>query len=326
MKFLVDASWKILLKDMGIDSIEVLKRAQLPEDLLVRKDAALSIAEYFRLWESLDQTSNDPLFPLTLGQAVTAEAFHPVLFSALCSPNLNIAMSRVSKFKKLIGPLTLDVNILPESTTLTLNCLDSQYPLPSSLIATEFVFLVNLVRMATRETVKPISIVSSRLITNIDQYVEFFGVYVNFGRINKLVFSSEDALLPFITENEKMWNFFEPELGKRLSDMDSDVDFADRVQSSLMELLPSGQSSIDDVANKLAISKRTLQRRLSEEKTNFQIILNTVREKLAKHYLSNSELSNTQISFLLGYDDPNSFFRAFHTWTGLTPKQLRVNQ
>ena len=71
--------------------------------------------------------------------------------------------------------------------------------------------------------------------------------------------------------------------------------------------LSSGRSSIDEVAEKLLVSKRTLQRRLKEEETSLQTILNRVREKLARHYQTNSSFSAKKISFLLGYDDPNFF-------------------
>ncbi|MEM7443942.1 MAG: helix-turn-helix transcriptional regulator, partial [Pseudomonadota bacterium] len=77
------------------------------------------------------------------------------------------------------------------------------------------------------------------------------------------------------------------------------------------------------VAGRLAISARTLQRRLSEEGTSFQQELNGIREELARHYLTNSHYSSAEISFLLGYDDPNSFIRAFHAWTGQTPERAR---
>ena len=77
------------------------------------------------------------------------------------------------------------------------------------------------------------------------------------------------------------------------------------------------------VCERLLVSKRTLQRRLGNEGTNFQNLLNSVREDLANYYLKNSDLTHTQISFLLGFNDPNSFFRAFHNWTGTTPESAR---
>ena len=78
------------------------------------------------------------------------------------------------------------------------------------------------------------------------------------------------------------------------------------------------------MARKLALSKRTLQRRLHRENTTFQEILNSTREDLARHYLARTSLSGAEISYLLGFEDPNSFFRAFHTWTGQTTEQVRV--
>ena len=97
----------------------------------------------------------------------------------------------------------------------------------------------------------------------------------------------------------------------------------DRVHSCLLELLPTGESSIENIAKKLGVSKRTLQRRLKGESTSFKDVLNQTRKKLARYYLKNSNISGGEISFLLGFDDPNSFFRAFQTWTGTTPESFR---
>jgi len=91
----------------------------------------------------------------------------------------------------------------------------------------------------------------------------------------------------------------------------------------LLEMLPTGQSAAHQVAKSLSVSKRTLQRRLTTEATSFQLILNQTREGLARHYLSRSNLSNGEISLLLGFDDTNSFLRAFLQWTGVTPKAFR---
>lgn len=66
----------------------------------------------------------------------------------------------------------------------------------------------------------------------------------------------------YCSRNESMWEFFEPELKRRLSMMETDDSCAARVRSALMELLPSGECTIDDVAKKLGYSKRSLQRKL----------------------------------------------------------------
>ena len=110
-----------------------------------------------------------------------------------------------------------------------------------------------------------------------------------------------------------MWQFFGPDLQKRLAELDESATTADRVQAALLELLPGGTASIDPVSKKLGTSTRTLQRRLNHEGQSFQTLLNRTRENLATHYLQTSDISGAELSFLLGFEDPNSFLRAFHT-------------
>lgn len=120
-------------------------------------------------------------------------------------------------------------------------------------------------------------------------------------------------------------NIFEPELKKKLADLDIDDSYGKRVRSSLVELLPRGEAAIEDVAKSLGISKRTLQRKLKAENTNFQQQLNATREMLAKNYLLNTTMTIDDIAFLLAYQETNSFLRAFNTWTGVSAQQYREN-
>lgn len=325
-KFFLDAigNWRIILNDLGINANELLRLSQLPGDLFSRKNPSLTTEEYFRLWNSIDQLMDDPSFPLRLGEIMSPESFSPLFFAALCSPNLNVAMTRVSHYKRLVGPMTIHVEEEVETTTVSLDYLNTDKPFPATLIAAEFVFLVHLVRLATREQIKPLSVSAKLLFTNKKDYAAYFGVTPTIGEKNQLQFSAIDANRPFLTENKEMWRFFEPELSKRLTEIEADATFSSRVRSSLLELLPSGLCSADDVAKKLAVSKRTLQRLLKNENTTFQQELNQTRESLARHYLANSTFTGAQISFLLGFDDPNSFFRAFRSWTGATPESVRA--
>ncbi len=72
------------------------------------------------------------------------------------------------------------------------------------------------------------------------------------------------------------------------------------------------------------MSPRTLQRRLQAEGTTFQDVLSSTRESLARHYLGRTGVATGEIAFLLGYEDPGSFHRAFRDWTGQTPGTART--
>lgn len=152
---------------------------------------------------------------------------------------------------------------------------------------------------------------------------EYLGCQPTQGNRNVLTLSGADAALPFITRNESMWQYIEPELRRRLSEMEIDDSMAARVRSALVELLPAGKTTIDFVASKLCMSRRTLQRKLTDEHTTFQQQLNSTRLLLAQNYLRDSERTNDDIAFLLGYEDTTSFLRAFSTWTGQTVTEYK---
>jgi AraC-like DNA-binding protein len=101
--------------------------------------------------------------------------------------------------------------------------------------------------------------------------------------------------------------------------------FVDMVSRALRTLLLQGAASGTEVAQSLAMHRRTLNRRLKEHDTTFQQILDTVRFTVAKELLESSGVSLEEIASALGYGDIVSFIRAFKRWTGLTPGAWRVS-
>lgn len=92
---------------------------------------------------------------------------------------------------------------------------------------------------------------------------------------------------------------------------------------ALRKLLLHGKGSGDDVAQALALHRRTLNRRLSAEGTTFQKVLDRVRFAVAKEMLEDSRAAIPEIATALGYADYVSFTRAFKRWTGSTPGAWR---
>lgn len=290
-RFNVQLGWKILITDLGVNPALVLRLAGLPADLFARKDASLSPADYFRLWHGLEQAAGTDMWPLKMGQAISVEAFDPPIFASLCSSNLNAALQRLAQFKMLIGPLTLVVEITAHQTCATLDCYGNAEPIPRGLGVAELVFLTQLARLGTRKHIVPLWVELIQLPDQREPYQEYFGAPLSRGRANRIAFSASDAGRPFLTENAAMGNFFEAGLAKKLSDLDTEASMKERVRSALSEMLPAGRSSIEEAANRLAMSKRSLQRRLSDELSSYQEVLNVTRRELAHYYLSRSSTS-----------------------------------
>lgn len=322
-KFVVSPTWQLMLRDMQIDPSEVLIHANLPADLFNREVAYLSPAKYFQLWRGIDRAAGEREVALLLAESFKAEAFDAPIFASFCSPNFNTAVKRLSNYKPLIGPMLLDVDQGKSATRLTIDCYGHEEGVPPSLAMAELVFFTQLIRLATREQVAPMSVSLPELPGELAPYKQYFGCEITLSPDVRIRFSAEDASRPFLTSNASMWEFFEGKLNQKLADLDVAASISDRVRAVLLEGLPSGENSAEFVADKLAMSKRTLQRKLADEAETFQSILVSVRADLADHYLEKSQMSLGEISFLLGFQESNSFIRAYRSWRGVSPGQYR---
>ena len=321
--YALDSTWRLLLKDLGVPADRVLRRAALPEDLLERPAVRLEAMDFYRFWAGLACELTDALLPIRLCRALRSEGFSPPLFAALCSPNLQVAVQRIAAYKKLVAPMRLQLHEGEHTFSIELLWTHAGRGPPPSLVLTELLFFATLARMGTRESLVPLQVMTTHPPAQAEAYRGFLGTAVVQGDAHRLLFSRADALRPFLTASEGLWAAFEPELRTRLAALKAQVTVGQRVRAVLLEALPSGQAGIDRVAARLAMSRRSLQRHLEAEGLSYQQLLREIRLSLAQHYLSKTELPTAEISFLLGFDEPNSFYRAFRQWTGHTPESSR---
>lgn len=326
-RFTVGPSGRALLADLDVNLADVLRRARLPVAVYAHETVELNTDEYYAFWRALIEESDDALLPIRIGEALRAEVFDPPLFSAFCSPNLAVAAARLTTYKKLIGPLRLEVGTSGGATRIAMHWPDAERA-PDALILVELIFWVALARMATREEVRPVKFAAPVDLTAAEStaYRAYLGTPVERADVPAVTFSFADAERPFLTANDRMWEYFEPALRQRLTALEPEPSTTAIVGQTLLRLLPAGSATVDTVARELTVSTRTLQRRLHQEGTSFQAVLRDTREALARHYLRTSALSAGEISYLLGYEDTNSFYRAFQSWTGRTPEQMRATR
>jgi AraC-like DNA-binding protein len=96
-----------------------------------------------------------------------------------------------------------------------------------------------------------------------------------------------------------------------------------RIRDLLTQELTGGTPTLGHIAKRVAMSERTLSRRLEEEGTNFKALLDDLRRRLSLRYVRKSELAFSEIAFLLGFSQTAAFHRAFRRWTGQTPLECR---
>ena len=322
--YILDGRYKDLLQYHGINVEEVLRKAQLPTDSLNHRIPTMTEENYYRFLAALGELSEDDYLPIKLSCTNKIEAFSPPIFAAYCSKNGATCIERLARYKRLIAPMKFIIIKNSDTTTVEIVGDNEELKQPAFLVSCEFAFLTHIIRRATKKEISPASVEMSEL-PNGNALAEFLNRSITQSKRNAITYKQSDLLLPFISYDEGMWSYFEPELTKRLAELDNDESTSARVRSALSEILPGGQCSIEDVAERLGLSRRTLQRKLSEENTTFQKQLNSTREMLAIHYLRNTEMTTNDIAFLLGYQEINSFLRAFTVWTGKTVSDYRKN-
>lgn len=99
--FTLQPGWRLLLTDMGVDSAQVLRLANLPADLFLRPDITVAPAQFFELWHAIEQVSGDAhTLPLTIGQAISVEAFAPPHFFQPVQPKSQRGLSTLGDIQK----------------------------------------------------------------------------------------------------------------------------------------------------------------------------------------------------------------------------------
>src|SRR5580658_6067653 len=138
-----------------------------------------------------------------------------------------------------------------------------------------------------------------------------------------LVLHATDLDRPFLTYNAELLDMLNPQLERALEERRAQSSISEQVKWILKRLLAGSRPEISAVARELGVSDRTLQRRIIDDGATFRQLLLEARQELAHEYLNRPEMDVTEVAFLLGYEDSNSFYRAFRTWEGTTPSQSR---
>ena len=154
----------------------------------------------------------------------------------------------------------------------------------------------------------------------------FVGTKVEFGAdTDEFAFNIDARTLPLIHAdtrlNDLLLKYCEAALADRKGDKSQ---LRTRVENAISSVLPHGRVLVNDVARSLAMSERTLARKLSDEGLNFTEILQQLRRDLAVRYLDDRKLHVSKIAWLLGFHEVSAFTHACKRWTGKTPRQMRT--
>jgi AraC-like DNA-binding protein len=315
------------MEELGLSPSAVLRRAGLPQVYSKEPRVLLKTEELFALWRAIGEVSDNPAIGLQLGTETKTERFHPIGLVALSSENFGAAINQMARYKQLTCPEEIHQQVDDEEWSIRFRWLLADEDEPPVLIECAFAWLLSIGRHGTGTRLSPLRVEFVQPRPHVKTIERHFGCPAVCGAPhNVIVFRAADAQRPFVTRNAELLGMLAPQFEEELKRENGDENFVERVRIAIQQKLTGQRPTIEDIANALHISSRTIQRRLQDEGSNFQRVLEEARHQLARQYLNNSVLELNEAAYLLGYNDANSFVRAFRTWEGIPPARWREEQ
>jgi len=313
------------LEDMGLSVPAVLQQAGLPAALSRQEKIRVSTEELFALYRGIAEASGGPDAGLKLGSEDRIERYDPIVLAALSSRSFGDALQRLGRYKQLTCPEKIALVPRGDECELRFTWLLANEPEPPLLVDVCFAWIISIARRGTGHRIRPRRVQFHREAANRAMYEKHFGCPVKFqASHNALIFNTADVEKPFVTHNAEVLGMVAPQLEAELTEQMAQKTIREQVKGVLKRLLAGRRPGLRDVARELRLSVRTLQRRLTDERATFQRLKEEARRELARHYLLHSGLELNETAYLLGYEDANSFFRAFHQWEGMSPGDWRT--
>jgi AraC-like DNA-binding protein len=315
------------LQEAGIRVSAVLQRAGLSPGLFDEPRILVTTEELFAFWRGIGLVSTDPAIGLELGTEAKPEHFDPIALAVLASGSFGEAMRQIARYKQLTCPEEILHENDDDEWSIQFRWLLANDVEPEILTDVCFAYVLSIARHGTGTRMSPLRLELVRPRSYVKTLERHFGCPILFGAArNAIVFRASDADRPFVTRNAELLAMLAPQLDEELKQHKRQETFPERVRAAIQRKLAGRRPKMQDIARELHISSRTLQRRLQDAGYSFQQVLEEARHQLARHYLNNSLLELNETAYLLGFEDSNSFVRAFRTWEGVPPASWRGAQ
>jgi AraC-like DNA-binding protein len=314
------------LREAGVSYAEVLATAGLSPRLLDIAGPLVSIRDYFALWQAIRTVSGNPSIGIILTTLIRPELTEPLFLAVLSARSVRAAIETVARYKRIFEPQGLDVREDETNGLVILTLPDPECDMvqPQVLVDTQFAFLIEMCRRGThmsKLSPREVRLRVGALDTEAG-HAEYFNCPIRLGApANALVFAAEDVERPFLTHNPQLESALLPYLNA--STPASPHSSIARVRAVIAERIRGQRLTVHAVGRELAMSSRAMQRVLRDNGTSFRQLLEDVRREHAQSYLSTTSFSDDEVAFLLGFEEANSFYRAFRSWHGVSPAEFR---
>ena len=314
--------------DAKVATADLLLRLGMTPDDAIDPKQMVSSGAYYEFFEELSRRDPHGLsLPLRIGAAMRCDEYGAFGLAWKSAPNLRGSYVRSERYGRVLG--SAEAYTLQQTGDGWFFNLDKagdgrlgmQLSNEASLSAVEVIS-----KEVSTASFLPLAVYFKHPPRGDPSvYEEHFGCPVHFqsGR-DALLVSERDMDTPNRLGDQTIAKFFDQHLEQEIALIDDDLSLEHAVRRAVSNVLSEGVPTLSFIASELNVGSRTLQRRLSDNGSSFQSVVDLARKDLAKRLLRETQYSLAEIAFLTGFAEQSGFTRAFKRWAGQTPRSYRL--
>jgi AraC-like DNA-binding protein len=305
-----------------------LEAAGIDKKLLTDPDARISAESMSLLWQEAVGLTGDPGFGLKAALNVRPTTFHALGFALMVSSSMNDALERLHRFYRIVSDvIEMRYASAQGAMEIYLDPADRPPQQPEEAFDMIVATVVSFTRMLIDSELRPLKVeLIRKKPARPEEFKAFFKAPVLFNQDhNRIFFHQNDMQKPLQAANAEIAQRNDQIVVEYLARFDKSR-ISHLAHAKLIKLLPSGEPSIEKLAESMGMTPRSLHRHLRKENVGYRDILDSLRQNLAVQYLKQRHLSVIDVAFQLGYSDSSNFTRAFKRWFRVSPSQYRQQQ
>lgn len=313
------------LGQLGLARDVLLREAKVDERQLQDPDGRIPLQAVERLWRVAAARVPDPAFGLRIGAATSVREWGLVGYAVAFSSTVGSALNRFAHYSRVVSDaLVVRIDTERDATWVRLDvqpALRAFRPAVDARLAA----LLAACREIAGAPMSPLLVqLSYREPSDVKEYERFFGAPLEFGAlVSSFLVRSEDLARRVTLADTTLVGYLDTLADQKLAGVSAERSLRDRARRVLWAELSERTPSLETVARALGMSARTLQRQLRQEGTTFAKLLDELRREMAPALLRDGQYGVAEVAFLLGYEDPSAFRRAFQRWFARSPRSFR---
>lgn len=311
---------------LGIDTDAILAAAGVERAVIDDPDGHLPGPKVRELWRHAYQASGDPDLALHAAEGLRFGAYRVIDYLAAAAPTVGAAIRQVSDYFPIINSaVRLPIGEGPDTVTMGITCPEDPAHITRPYVEYTFTAVVLRVREATgvRYPVAGVDFAFPSPAST-TEHQRIFECPVRFGARESLLHFGRAAWDAVNTRaNPDLFGVLADHARILGAKVPTEPEPVREVRRAIAEQLKGGAPSLERTAKQMAMSPRTLQRRLRDHGLTYADLLDSTRAGAAKSYLSDRQISVAEVAYLLGFAEQSSFNHAFKRWTGQAPSEFR---